>query len=360
MVIFGRKRQHIWTTLFLVCLFLLTSTGHAQPKTGTPFSVGAVIPLSGDYAQYGNEIHRGLQLAEEELFQRGVGIKVNVEDGATMAANSNLAAATKLIHTSGAGLIMVMGSDDVPSLVSLARNADVPILSLWDSSQLLFGLGDKVFSNGFSIEATGPKLAQHLVVKLKRPRIAVISNSTTWSVSITKTFSDEVEKLGGKIVFSEAVNDDWTDFRTVIARLKQSSPDALFLPFSLPSSLIACIRQLRQMGVNLPIATGEAIVGDAMKQLGAVADNIYVGWPPGGQQDDLEQRYVKRFGARPWNPSVFRVGYDGLRAVAAAIAKTPGAKIGPALTAYYGPTRSANREYVVFQIKAGVLVPTAQ
>lgn len=319
-------------------------------------AVGAVLPLSGDYAQYGKELQRGLLLAESELAESSSKVKVHIEDGGTMLARSSLNAATKLVHINGAKVILVLGADDVGPLLGLAKSSHFPILSLWDSSKSLFDMGEHVFSNGFSVEATGPKIAKLFSKKLQLSRIAIIGNSTTWSTSITKTFGNEINKLGGKIVFSESVADDWLDFRTIILRLKKTDAQAIFLPLSLPSGVVACIRQLRELGVSLPIATGEALVGDATKQLGPSAEGVYVGWPAAAVSAPLEAAYVKRFGESPWNPSIYKVGYDGLYAIAGAIKKSTGENMMLALSKYYGPSRSANREYEIFQVTKGKLL----
>ncbi len=353
-------------TRFLLAIFFVFSLSarvaptHAAPSTTDPTVLGALLPLSGDYAQYGRELQRGIELASIELSQAGRPLHVHYEDGGTMVAGASLAAATKLVHSDGAKLLLVLGADDVPPLLGLAQSTGAPILSLWDSSKILFEMGPLVFSNGFSVEATGPKLANHLVLNEHRTRLAIISNTTTWSTTITSIFVRQAQANGAAIVFSESVADDWTDYRSIIVRMMATKPDAIFLPFSLPSALIACIRQLRELGVRVPLATGEALVGEAMKQLGTAAEGVIVGWPPSGDGAALRQQYIAKFNEPPWNPSIFRIGYDGIKAVASAIAQSPKADLRLALSNYFGETRSANREYAVFRVTGGQLVEVSQ
>lgn len=318
--------------------------------------VGAVLPVSGDYAQYGKELWRGIEIANKELSEKGHSIKITLEDGATMIAQSGLAAATKLVKVDGVQLIVVLGADDIGPLIGLAKGSGIPLVSLWDNSIELRRMSDFVFSSGFSVEATGSHIARFIAQNLHLKRVAIISNNTIWSSGITAAFRREFVDNDGEVVFDEAVEDSWTDFRSLVSRISRQKPTVVYLPLSLPGSVEACIKQLRQNGVSVPIFTGEAFVGDTMKRLGKLAEGIYVAWLP-NPDPTLRKRYQSQYGEQPWDERVIQVGFTGMVEIAAAAESRKTETLKGALLKHFGPTRSLSQELALYRVTEAKLVP---
>jgi hypothetical protein len=55
----------------LLLLFCNNEASFSQSKVPESLHVGAILPMSGDYAQYGRELWRGLELAQAELKEQG-------------------------------------------------------------------------------------------------------------------------------------------------------------------------------------------------------------------------------------------------------------------------------------------------
>jgi ABC-type branched-subunit amino acid transport system substrate-binding protein len=336
-----------------VILFLSWANPRAASSQQAPESaavrIGALLPMTGDYAQYGRELWRGLELASIEIQQGGQEIKLFLEDGATMAANASLSAAMKLVKLDQVRLLVVLGADDVGPLIGLSHQSNTPILSLWDNSDALMALGDLVFSSGFKVEATGSRVAEYVTKKLQLRRAAIISNHTTWSTSVTDAFKSTFKERGGEVVFHKQTEDTWTDFRALIPQLQRMKPDVLYLPLSLPSSVEACIRQLRQGGVTAPIFTGEAAVGESLERLGVYSEGIYVGWLPGAETG-LVDLYRQRYHEDSADIRIVQVGFRGLMEVAKAI-RGKRSQMKDGLTRHFGTTRAVNTELVLYRVR---------
>ncbi len=304
--------------------------------------------MSGDYAQYGRELWRGLELAQAELKEQGDSIELILEDGATLVPQANVAAATKLINVNQADLIMVLGADDVGALTGLSRQSNTPILSLWDNSKDLLALGNLVFSSGFSIEKTAQKIARYSKTKLNLNSVAIIANNSNWSTSINNAFLAEFKKIGGTALLNKTVAENESDYRSLIPTIKTKNPDFIFLPLALPSSVEACIKQLRTGGLKMPIFTGEALIGEAIQHLGELSNGVYVTWLQAANPL-LSDLYKKRYGDSSWDPAIVQVGYQGLFDLSKAT-KTDSTDLISSLLQYYGPTRAAQRELVLYQV----------
>lgn len=348
------KKITYFPLIFILTLVVSVQSVSAENQK-KELRIGAVLPVTGDYAQYGKELWRGMELASTEISEKGTPIKVILEDSATMVATSAVSAANKLVKIDGVQTLVVLGSDDVQPLIGLGKNSDVSILSLWDNSYALEQMGDFVFSNGFSLEGTASLYANYALNTLKLKRVAIIGNNTTWSTTITAAFRKEFEANGGVITFIETFDDTWTDFRSLIPRILKANPEFIFLPLSLPGGVLSFVRQLRENNISLPIFTGEAFVGDTMKQLGSLAEGIYVGWLP-EPVGDLARKYKLKYGSEPWDTGIVEVGFSGVQAIFQATQSAKNKPVKEALSMYYGPSRRADRHYILHRVEMGELV----
>jgi ABC-type branched-subunit amino acid transport system substrate-binding protein len=326
-----------------------------RPISAEEIRVGALLPLTGDYAQYGQELLRGVQLGAEEG-PPGDTIRIFAEDSGTMNTGTSSSAATKLVDINKVHALVVLGADDVNPLVGLGKRSGVPIISLWDNSAALAKLGDFIFSNGFSLEGAASLYATFASEDLGATRAAVISNQSSWSSTITEAFKSKFKEQGGTLVFQEAVPDDFKDFRSTVLKLSQQKPEIVFLPLSLPSTLLEAVRKLRAMGLAVPIVASEALVGDTMTALGAQSEGIYVGWLPSAPLE-ISKRYRERYGRPPEDPGIVEIGFSGLRRIVEARTKNPAASLRESLNLLFGPSRRTDRQYMLYQVQSGKLVP---
>lgn len=62
---------------FLICSILVEDS-HAQPDA--EIRIGVMAPLTGDYASAGEEISRGITLAQEQLRTEDISVKISFEN----------------------------------------------------------------------------------------------------------------------------------------------------------------------------------------------------------------------------------------------------------------------------------------
>ena len=338
-------------SLLAVCLQCLAVDQAVAQRPSSPIRVGALLPLTGDYAQYGQELLRGVQLgADSESAQ------IIAEDSGTMNTGSSLSAASRLVDIEKVDALLVLGSDDVQPLVGLGARTAVPILSLWDNSASLSKMGDFVFSNGFSLEGTANLYATFGTKKLGARKAAIIGNQSAWSSTIADEFVKQFEQQGGAVVFQDAVPDDFSDFRSIVLKLSQKKPDIIFLPLSLPATALQSIKQLRAAKVEVPIFATETFVGNTMTSLGPQADGVFVGWIP-QPAVSITDKYKRKFGVAPSDPGVVEVGYSGVRKVLEAHLKHPDMVLKAALREIFGASRRATRSYHLYRAQSGKLIP---
>lgn len=128
--------------LFFVALIISLGCAKKQPEE---IKIGAILPLTGDGAKYGEEAKNGIELALEEL--KDSKIKVFYEDDQGTSSGA-VNAFNKLVASVKAPVIIgPMYSSTALAVAPLAEKNKVVILSPSASSPELTKAGDYFFRN---------------------------------------------------------------------------------------------------------------------------------------------------------------------------------------------------------------------
>jgi len=306
----------------LAIMFVVTQTKR-EPKE---IKIGAILPLTGDAAFYGQSIRRGIDLAVEQIRNKGgmqgSSIMVVYEDSKAVPADG-VAAFQKLIDVDR--VVAIIG--DAVSSVTLAfapiaeRNK-VVVLSPLSSAPALTNAGDFIFRNVPS-DLYGGGVAAHFAVKdegWKKLGILYINND--FGVGLKQVFSENAERLGSKIVASEAFEQGATDFRTQLLKIKSTTPEAIFIVGyqEVPQILI----QAKEMGLKIKfLGTGLLEDPNVIKVAKKAAEGIYftqLQYDATSKDPlviDFVGAFTKNYNSKPDIISAY--GYDAMKVLAYAM-----------------------------------------
>jgi branched-chain amino acid transport system substrate-binding protein len=233
-------------------------------------------PITGDYAEYGNNFKHSVELAIEEINGRGgvLGRKLAMDLGDSKGDPKEAAI---LAQKWGANPSVLAEIGDFTSTCCLAAQ---PIYNRAGMIQLSPTASHTKFASGskwsFSVYGTQyweqPVMAQFAVGKLKARSVAMLYINNDWGVDTQKFFRENFEKQGGRIVAVESFFQGEKDFTAVLSKLKQAKPDALFLATMYNDG--AMISQQREkMGWNIPVLGASALYSPQLVQLGGSSVN---------------------------------------------------------------------------------------
>ena len=222
-------------------------------KSIKAIKVGFMCPLSGRLATIGQEFLKGALIAIREAeIARNLKLELFVSDTKGDPFIS-MKEAEKLIEQEHAEVIVgaVLSSTTISAAKS-ASEKGVPFISPVATEEGIGEISDIVFQleTGTDVEVTA--LAWVAVRELGLKRIACLAVDDYRSFKIVRLFSKEVERLGARIVNTEFYSEGTTDFKDYIKKVRDSSPDGLFIP-SDPEDLILILPQLSfyEFGVQL-------------------------------------------------------------------------------------------------------------
>jgi branched-chain amino acid transport system substrate-binding protein len=353
-------------TLSLVLLLTTLTCAHAANKV----KVGAVLPISGAIATFGQENVNGIKLALSKLNSKN--IELIIEDDKSEAIEATNAI-RKLINVDKVSVVIgEVTSSNTLAMGPIAQEAKVPLFSPAATNAKVTMVGNFVSRACFTDDFQGVVMARFAVNDLKKKNgLILIDNSSDYSKGLAKSFTEEFLKLGGKLVSKEEltyVQKDM-DFQSLLRKIKRANPDVIFLPgYYAEVGLI--IKQARSLGITAPFLGGDGWDSpDLFKIGGKTMKGNYISshFAPDDKDPKVQsfvKDYEKAYGAKPG--AMAALGFDAIGIVADSISRAKSFKpadINAAILAtknYQGVTGSISIDENRNSKKAAVVLETTE
>ena len=190
--------------------------------------IGVIAPLSGDAAAYGQDVQKVLNHRLAEINQeKGVKFQLVWEDG-KCTGNDAVSAFQKLTDVDGVK-IMIAGfcSSETLGIAPLTKDGNALAVSLGSSNPTIEGMSPYVFSLSYSDQVTGETLAQEMKTF---SRVAIITEQNDANIGIKNVWEKKIAEYPNvKVVANEIFPKGGSDFRNLLAKIRQSGPDAILL-----------------------------------------------------------------------------------------------------------------------------------
>ncbi len=262
----SKAKKTVWWVVGVVVVVGLVWWGIARNNASANMvKIGAMLPLTGDAAVYGEPMDNVLHLAANEInAQGGINgkpIELLVEDSkcdGTDAAN----AAQKLINVDNVQVIIGgLCSGESLAAVPIAQQAKVFLFSGGSSSPKLTS-SSLYFARDYPSDSAQGKVLADAAWNTKHWKsVAVVQEQTDYAVGVYGAFNDEFQSLGGKI-FNQSFPTGATDVRSMLTDLKSQNPDALFIITQTPQETDRVIEQLQELKWTPPLLVDDVIAGD--------------------------------------------------------------------------------------------------
>lgn len=297
-----------WLPLCALALCL----GGPAPAQAKDLQIGALFPLSGPNASYGDVFKTGVDLASEHVnadhMLKG-NLLIRYEDSQAKPQTA-VVSMTKLVNV-----------DQVPYVLSAFTGVSKAISPLAMRNQVVAvnggGVGPDLAQLGeyfwnviplANLEVRG--VVPYVVKQLKLPKVVLIYVDDPLGQAILKELETELPKAGGKLVEKMSVPTTAQQFAGIAAKVRAASPDAIFLA-SYGAQQLQIVKQLRDNGVTAQIVTYSGYsIPDALA-LPESEGLIYTTQAVNFSSDDpITQRFVKDYKAKfNQNPTAYSVNY---------------------------------------------------
>ena len=310
----------------VVALIWWYARNPAGPPTKKTIKIGAVLPLTGEAAKYGDSSRKAIDQAVSEINDaggvHGSSLAVVYEDDQATAAKG-VSAFMKLVTVDKVpAVIGALPSSVTLAIAPIANKNKVVLLSPMSSNPQITSSGEYIFRNCISDTYEGAEMAKYASGKLDLKSIAILYINNDYGVGLRDVFTKAFSAAGGKIITSEAFNQGATDFRAQLTKIKAANPDGVYIVGY--NEMIVIFRQIKQLGLKGQMLSTIMLNDQGLvDKMGGTADGtILTAWAfDPASKDAAIIKFVKAYKAKYGGaPDVFAAqAYDALKLIAKAM-----------------------------------------
>jgi branched-chain amino acid transport system substrate-binding protein len=359
--------RKLWILLgiALVVLSVILLVRCDRNRNQNTIKIGAVLPLTGSAAQWGGPARDAALMAVEEVNSKG-GIKgkkviLEVEDD-KCDQTTGVSAIQKIVATSKP--IAINGA--VCSSVSLAvapiaESNRVVLISPASTTPLLTNAGDYIF-RVIPTDALRGKIFAEYLYSLGKRNVSLLYINNDGGLGNKEAFAANFQRLGGKIISTDAYPQDARDVRAQLTKVKQQRPDALVV-VSYPDDTPIVMRQAQELAIGVPMFFQTEALDDAaviQKADSAAEGAVYIlpAKAEGSVADEFAKSYKEKYGR---DPETFAAeSYDVIKLVASILQNSPDLSAEALKTGLYATKNYAGASgNITFDQNGDVIKPMA-
>jgi ABC-type branched-subunit amino acid transport system substrate-binding protein len=300
-----------------------------EPQGLKDVRIGFLGPLEGsNIASFGKQMLQGSQFAIEEANKKGgykgIPFRLMIHNDVGLWG----AAANEIVKMDDEGVWVWLGSiDDIVSHVAIRATLklEIPNVNTGDPDPTY------TETNIPWVVRTIPDDRQSnyvLVNQMYRidghSRVAIIRANNRYGRVGVLHFTRTSTRIGFPVIIEERFLDGETNFKTQLARIKNTSPDAILIWGNARESGLI-LQQIRELGMTQQVYGSDRMVNpEFLKIAGQLAEGVITTcqYNPDSNNPGLKafrENYFKRFGQEP---DVFAVhAYDGMNIIIEAVRK---------------------------------------
>ncbi len=288
--------------------------------------LGLAGPLSGSQAVQGEYMLKAVQIAVDEVNQKG-GIKgklVEIVNGDDQAIPRDaITVARKLATTEGIyGVVGHFNSGCSIPASDIYEQSGVVMISPGSTNPMLTERGLKnVYRVVGRDERQGAIDAEFAVKTLGVKRVAIVNDKTPYGQGLADYFRETVEAAGTKTVYFEGITTGDKDFRGILTKIKGLNPDLIFFGGVFVESGLM-VSQARELGIEAAFMSGDGSKEQSFIDIvGKEAKNIYVSGPAQVNNEQFLSAYKAKHNEAPGPFGPY--SYDAARILLLAMEQAP-------------------------------------
>lgn len=291
--------------------------------------VAAVLPLTGDAANYGEAVRRGIELAYEEV-QADPELTTPVILEVVDTESDPEKAKEKLAEQYDNGAVIAIGgvtSGEAKAMIDVVDKYDRVLISPSASSPELTGISRNFYRVYPSDHTAASKMAQSAYQDLNAETVVVIAESQPYAQGVHSVFKPAFEGYGGEVKEIIEFPPGTSDLEALVSRAVSLEPDAVYLA-GYAEGIGSMIQELRERDYQGEILTTSAFAtSNAIAKVGEDAAGVFLTQTVFETHSDhahvshFVNAYKEKYGELPDIYSAH--GYDTMMVVATAVQGRP-------------------------------------
>ena len=292
-----------WWVAGIVVIVLIIGAVLAtnNPSNNEIIKIGAILPLTGDFASYGEGFKNTIALAIENSGLKDR-VQLIIEDDGSCAPNQDINATQKLVSIDKVkAIIGPICSSAFLSVLPITEKNKVVLISYGATSKSISGAGKYAFRVISSDADKAIAIANTAYNASYKKAALLYDSSNDQFIQQKDDAKGEYIKLGGQIVADESFQTGNKDFRSQLTKIKNSGAEAIFLGVFPTTQGVLVLKQAKELGIKAQLIslTSETGAPDFIKLAGNLTENLifpYNVTPTNKEYTDFINSYKTKFG----------------------------------------------------------------
>ena len=195
--------------------------------------LGVILPLSGQFSEFGKAILEGIELAVEEFNrnqQEGGKVILDVRDDSSDPIRAATLGKALSADSAIAGLIGSYENETSLALGLVAAATEIALVCPTADAPGLDNLGPMVHVLSRTDPELAGELARFAVDELKLHTFAILASDDERGNSLAAAFVSSVRKAGGVVLSNQRYSSQTSTFENQMSLLQRYLPDAMYIP----------------------------------------------------------------------------------------------------------------------------------
>ena len=182
------------------------------------YKVGVLVPLSGTYQTYGQNLLKGIKLDLAKSYANKIELVIkDTQENPIETAHQT----KELIEQDGVvAIIGPLKSECAASAAAVADCFSVPLICPAASEEGISSLGDYVFQLSATTKRMGKAMAEYAIRDMGLWEFVILAPDDVYGTDATDGFEEEVERWGGRIVAEKFYSRETTDFSKELGSIR--------------------------------------------------------------------------------------------------------------------------------------------
>lgn len=271
------KKRLLIGVLAVSMLGVLTGCGSSSTSTenSSELYIASANPMTGDSAQFGEMKVNAIQLALDEINEKGgidgKQVKLMVGDD---TGNPKEAPNVAQKFAADNNILAVIGhwnSSCTLAARGIYESAGIPVITDSVNKTITDGSSPHMYRISLTDTTQAEHLAKYAYNEMGKRKAAILFTANDFGTGLKNDFTKYFTELGGEIVAAETYFEGQSkDFSPQITKIKGQKPDLLFVAgYYVETALIA--QQAKSSGLDVQMLGTEGISSDELIKLGGDA-----------------------------------------------------------------------------------------
>jgi len=285
--------------IIIVGAVLVIPCKNDQKNEGS-VKIGAILPLTGSMATYGEGWRNSILLAIENSGLKNK-IQLIIEDDASCDVVQDVTIAQKLINIDQVRAIIGPAcSSSLLALLPVTEENKIILISSSATSKSLSGSGNYIFRTISSDAEKAVTVANFAYNRNFKKAALFYDLASDAFIQQRDDVKNEFIRLGGEVVADESFKTGDTDFRSQLTKIKSSDADLVFVGFFPTKEGLLFLKQAKELGIELQVISSAPELGtpDFINIAGDLAEGIifpFTETPTNKEYNDFVNAYKNNF-----------------------------------------------------------------